>query len=104
MAQRPAAGSEHQPLVHAQVRWHAPDVNETWYATCPRVHSSPRPAAGLAAISCGDAETVDLPWCNAQSGRPAVWYMSATDQRTAGTFLTPDRPDDALAWTVIGPR
>jgi hypothetical protein len=52
----------------------------------------------------GQPNTVDLLWRNELTGRLAVWHMGLAGQRTAGTFLNPDRPDDALAWQVLGPR
>jgi hypothetical protein len=53
----------------------------------------------------GVADSGDLVWRNADSGRVVVWHMDFGGNRTAGTFTTPDSPTpNPTAWTIVGPR
>ncbi len=53
----------------------------------------------------GVADTKDIVWRNATSGKLVVWYMDTAGNRTAGTFTSPDAPPvPATDWTVVGPR
>ncbi len=50
------------------------------------------------------ADTADVVWRNALSGRLVIWYLDGAGNRTSGVFVTPDPAAPANAWTVAGPR
>ncbi len=52
----------------------------------------------------GVADTADLVWRNATSGKYVVWYLDLAGNRTSGTFTSPDAPVDPTGWTIVGPR
>lgn len=57
------------------------------------------PSAGQPAV----ADSVDLVWRNASSGRLVVWFMDRAGNRTGGAFVSPE-VTAAGDWTVVGPR
>ena len=63
-------------------------------------------AAGDYGIGPGGlANTKDIVWRNATSGRFVVWYMDRAGNRTAGVFTNPNAPDtNPTDWTIAGPR
>ncbi len=63
-------------------------------------------AAGDFGVGAGGvADSNDVVWRNASSGKLVVWYLDLTGIRTAGTFTSPDGPPaPATDWTVAGPR
>lgn len=51
------------------------------------------------------ANSNDVLWRNANSGKLVVWHLDLAGHRTAGTFTNPDGPPaPATDWTVAGPR
>jgi len=53
----------------------------------------------------GVANTADVTWRNADSGRYVVWYLDLAGNRTFGTFTTPNQPaSNPTDWTIVGPR
>ncbi len=50
------------------------------------------------------ADTPDVVWRNATSGRAVVWYLDGAGNRTSGVFVTPDPAAPATSWTLAGPR
>ncbi len=53
----------------------------------------------------GVADSNDVVWRNATSGRVVVWHLDLAGNRTAGLFTVPDAPSpDPAGWTIVGPR
>lgn len=50
------------------------------------------------------ADSIDLVWRNALTGRMAIWFMDRRMNRTGGRMVTPDPPAAAPGWAVAGPR
>jgi len=50
------------------------------------------------------ADGVDIVWRNETSGKLVTWMMDASSTKVVGGFTTPDTPNPALGWTVVGPR
>ncbi len=57
------------------------------------------PSGSLPAV----ADSIDLVWRNATSGRLVLWFMDKAGNRTGGVLVTPEAPV-ATNWTVAGPR
>ncbi len=53
----------------------------------------------------GTANTKDIVWRNATSGKYVVWYMDFAGNRTFGEFTSPNNPSpNPTDWTIVGPR
>ncbi len=53
----------------------------------------------------GTANTKDIVWRNATSGKYVVWYMDFAGNRTFGEFTSPTNPSpNPTNWTIVGPR
>ncbi len=52
----------------------------------------------------GLANTKDIVWRNATSGRLVLWWMDRAGNRTFAAFTVPDAPANPLDWTIVGPR
>ncbi len=51
------------------------------------------------------ADSNDVVWRNADSGRLVVWHLDFYGNRTNGLYTTPDSPSPTpTAWTILGPR
>jgi hypothetical protein len=50
------------------------------------------------------ADSIDLVWRNALTGRMAIWFMDRRMNRTGGRMIVPDPPAAQPGWTVAGPR
>ena len=49
-------------------------------------------------------DSVDIVWRNETSGKLVMWYMDSFGVRVGGGFTSPDSPQPALGWNVLGPR